>query len=85
MDKLEIILVVAIIMLFGQEKVGTNGENFHAKRSMNYLIAYVHGDCTNFMYKFVKSLRMFKFNSNHFGYCKRFIELLIINNQTQWL
>ncbi len=45
------ILVVVVIMLFGQEKVGTNGENFHAERSMNYLIAYVHGDCTNFMYK----------------------------------
>jgi len=51
MDKLEIILVVAVIMLFGQEKVGTNGENFHAERSMHYFITYVHGDCTNFMYK----------------------------------
>jgi len=33
----------------------------------------------------VKSLKMLGFNSNNFGYYKKFIKLLIINNQTQWL
>jgi Sec-independent protein translocase protein TatA len=35
LDKLEIILVVVVIILFGQEKVGINGENFHVGRSKN--------------------------------------------------
>jgi len=35
LDKLEIIMVVVVVMLLGQEKVGTNGENFHVGRSRN--------------------------------------------------
>jgi hypothetical protein len=35
LDKLEIISVVIVIMLFKQEKVGINGENFHAGISRN--------------------------------------------------
>jgi len=35
LDKLEIIMVVVIIMLLGQEKVRINGENFHVGRSRN--------------------------------------------------